>query len=125
MDQPPDEDEQAGRPQAIGVSVACSLHAAARLPAGRPAGPARGRCGRSLPGALAGRRNVLPLFLRAGGRGGRGASRDPTRTCGLAERTRMPYEQWQGAIAAEERVGPFRIVRAWEPAADHGRASTR
>jgi ribosomal protein L11 methyltransferase len=35
----------------------------------------------------------------------------------LAERTRMPYEQWQGAIAAAERVGPFRIVPAWAPSA--------
>jgi ribosomal protein L11 methyltransferase len=35
----------------------------------------------------------------------------------LAERTSLPYEQWQGAIAAEERIGPFRIVPAWEPAA--------
>lgn len=38
----------------------------------------------------------------------------------LAERTSLPYEQWQGAIAAEEQVGPFRIVPAWEPAADRG-----
>jgi ribosomal protein L11 methyltransferase len=35
----------------------------------------------------------------------------------LSERTSLPYEQWQGAIAAEERIGPFRIVPAWEPAA--------
>jgi ribosomal protein L11 methyltransferase len=33
----------------------------------------------------------------------------------LADHTCMPYEQWQGTIAAEERVGPFRIVPAWEP----------
>ena len=35
----------------------------------------------------------------------------------LADRTCMPYEQWQGAIAADERVGPFRIVPAWDPCA--------
>ena len=35
----------------------------------------------------------------------------------LADRTCMPYEQWQGAIAADERVGPFRIVPAWDPSA--------
>jgi hypothetical protein len=29
-----------------------------------------------------------------------------------AERTSMPYEQWQGAMAAAERVGPYPIVPA-------------
>jgi len=40
----------------------------------------------------------------------------------VADRTSMPYAQWQGPIGADERVGPFRILPSWAPPAAHDRA---
>lgn len=33
----------------------------------------------------------------------------------VADHTAMTYEEWQGVIAPEERVGPFRVHPAWVP----------